>query len=617
MIEVKFDKSINSDYEIMIINNVNLLISHLVEKSYISKSIVSIIIAWDINEYITNFNTQRNTNHKRTNSKIGTGEATNLCYEEDNEKKIEIIISTHLYSCPDYFFSYLISLILGEYSLIYLDVSKFRYSNTDLKIDESKNFDNVIEYLFTKWFSPFYAQNIVNKMIVLDTDNLLSVFDSYIQEFKRNIKSSLFLCNSDDESYKNNWLQVYGTLIDETYYLIKSCFCSGIQFENIEKINCSDKTNDLYFIREILLEIKLNHDLLISNNDINLNRIRQLVLVYFELNSLKIRQKSNDISFHCLTNPKLLFRDHLIETEDRIVAFIDILGFKEMINDYEQNKSCSTLLQDLENTLRVVISNTIDKWKNKSITGFEIIGFEYKIFSDNICLSVPFFNSKSDFEFNLGVMLNIIKNFQFDLLAKNYLIRGGISIGSYYSNDNLIFSDGLIDAYILESKYAKYPRVLLDKKIISRIEKSFKNNLLAGTILFSSIDNLYFVNPFLSKDETLSKFDKLKSFIFDDENFDDDFTELLKLNSVIIEDMETQLNSELSNDSTISVINDNLEIEFQKLKQKELLVKQSYRDKIRNRKINSYPSDKVDWMINLLRWYFYGEISEFNFKKIN
>ncbi len=47
-----------------------------------------------------------------------------------------------------------------------------------------------------------------------------------------------------------------------------------------------------------------------------------------------------------------------------------------------------------------------------------------------------------------------------------FLIRGGISIGRLFHSDNFIFGDALIKAYELESKYAKYPRIILDDEVI-------------------------------------------------------------------------------------------------------------------------------------------------------
>jgi len=55
-------------------------------------------------------------------------------------------------------------------------------------------------------------------------------------------------------------------------------------------------------------------------------------------------------------------------------------------------------------------------------------------------------------------------------MTKGFFLRGGISTGSYFADDNMIFSKGLVNAYQLESKKAIYPRVIIDKNIVVRIQ---------------------------------------------------------------------------------------------------------------------------------------------------
>ena len=55
---------------------------------------------------------------------------------------------------------------------------------------------------------------------------------------------------------------------------------------------------------------------------------------------------------------------------------------------------------------------------------------------------------------------------QTDLLSKHGLLsRGGITLGDYYRDENIVFGSGLVDAYILENN-AETPRMLVDEKVI-------------------------------------------------------------------------------------------------------------------------------------------------------
>lgn len=48
------------------------------------------------------------------------------------------------------------------------------------------------------------------------------------------------------------------------------------------------------------------------------------------------------------------------------------------------------------------------------------------------------------------------------------LLRGGVSEGNYYQNNNISFGSGLVKAYELEDK-AKYPRIIFDRSMIEDI----------------------------------------------------------------------------------------------------------------------------------------------------
>jgi len=50
------------------------------------------------------------------------------------------------------------------------------------------------------------------------------------------------------------------------------------------------------------------------------------------------------------------------------------------------------------------------------------------------------------------------------------LIRGGITIGKIiHTETGIVFGQGLIDAYQLESRAAKYPRIILSDKLITKL----------------------------------------------------------------------------------------------------------------------------------------------------
>jgi len=129
--------------------------------------------------------------------------------------------------------------------------------------------------------------------------------------------------------------------------------------------------------------------------------------------------------------------------------FLDILGFSNIIEDYDTSYF-STSLQDLQESFVLTIETLLN---NKSLSDTDTMKYlEYQTFSDNVCISVPFFNNERDFLHNFNIIVSFVRGFQEIMMTKGFFLRGGISTGSYFADDNMIFSKGLVNAYQLESK---------------------------------------------------------------------------------------------------------------------------------------------------------------------
>lgn len=132
---------------------------------------------------------------------------------------------------------------------------------------------------------------------------------------------------------------------------------------------------------------------------------------------------------------------------EKYVAFLDVLGFKEMVYNSDGK------LDIYFNTIQTVLNN-INEDKPK---------IEYQLVSDSIILASDL--TKHDFI----TLLTVIQTIQAKCAIQNIWIRGAISIGSIYFNrqNNIVIGSGLNTAYLLETQ-AKYPRVIIDPKIISK-----------------------------------------------------------------------------------------------------------------------------------------------------
>lgn len=99
----------------------------------------------------------------------------------------------------------------------------------------------------------------------------------------------------------------------------------------------------------------------------------------------------------------------------------------------------------------------------------ESINFDLMQFSDSIVFSMPFLKEQ------FPIFIKIISSFQYDLFKRGLLCRGGIAYGKHFSRDGFVFSNGLIEAYKLEDKYAKYPRILVSNDLLDLIRIGIDN----------------------------------------------------------------------------------------------------------------------------------------------
>lgn len=137
------------------------------------------------------------------------------------------------------------------------------------------------------------------------------------------------------------------------------------------------------------------------------------------------------------------------------IAFLDILGFKNLVNDPE--RTC----QDILNVYEFVGERHKDFFTGEDENVRNSV--KMRIMSDSICLYVEA-NTRNA----LHLLMAYCVAFQHDLLimSPSIFVRGGISLGGMYVKEDIIFGPALTDAYLLEEKNAKVPRIIIRKKTL-------------------------------------------------------------------------------------------------------------------------------------------------------
>ncbi len=197
--------------------------------------------------------------------------------------------------------------------------------------------------------------------------------------------------------------------------------------------------------------------------------------------------------------------------EECIVAFLDILGFKNNVLNSQNDLS---ILENIVQSLKIV--NAIPSGGKKvsnSLEGERTIKIRSRFFSDSL---VFFLRKKPE---DIAHLFFIIRYLQDQLWHRGICLRGSINLGEMYwtrEDDNVTVGKGLIDAYETESTIAIYPRIIVSEELHALIEHENANSVPFGDERVTSLnqcinkdaDGLYFLdllNPRIrrAEDESL------------------------------------------------------------------------------------------------------------------
>lgn len=151
-----------------------------------------------------------------------------------------------------------------------------------------------------------------------------------------------------------------------------------------------------------------------------------------------------------------------IKFERRAVAFIDVLGFKELVRKAIICHEYKAILDDLISTLKSVVPS-FDKAVAGSIPKRLIPKHIY--ISDSIILSAPLKDDEIKAYDGLEVIIMRSIQLTHTLLSKGYLLRGGIEIGDVFHDKFNIIGPAYQDAYKLEAE-ASVPRIILGSNAV-------------------------------------------------------------------------------------------------------------------------------------------------------
>lgn len=150
------------------------------------------------------------------------------------------------------------------------------------------------------------------------------------------------------------------------------------------------------------------------------------------------------------------------EYSDRYCAFVDILGFRQLIGQLDNDETSFEALRAL--------LTRIHRAHSGSALDVNSTDFRAQSISDAVAISTNVSAS------GLAEIFKSLIALTLDLLVEGYFIRGAIVKAPLYHDDNMVVGKALVQAFHFESEVAKFPRIVVAREV--------RNDLIAiGTTL--------------------------------------------------------------------------------------------------------------------------------------
>lgn len=145
------------------------------------------------------------------------------------------------------------------------------------------------------------------------------------------------------------------------------------------------------------------------------------------------------------------------QLEERICAFVDILGFSNFVNGLNAATGA-----DREHKLAqlIKVNDQFEEERSRFTKDLRRQG-ALTYFSDNIFLSIPVSRANA-FE----LVCHYIDRICTALLIDGFLTRGAIVRGLIYHVENTVFGPAIVDASGVEKAVARFPRVVVKRNAV-------------------------------------------------------------------------------------------------------------------------------------------------------
>lgn len=139
------------------------------------------------------------------------------------------------------------------------------------------------------------------------------------------------------------------------------------------------------------------------------------------------------------------------EYQDRYCAFVDILGFRQLIGRLQADTGSFEALHALLKRIHGANSG--------AAMDADATDFRAQSISDAVAISTAIS------AIGLNQLFQSLQLLSLDLLCEGYFVRGAVVRAPLYHDDQTVFGEALVRAFHFESEVAKYPRIVVTREV--------------------------------------------------------------------------------------------------------------------------------------------------------
>jgi len=179
--------------------------------------------------------------------------------------------------------------------------------------------------------------------------------------------------------------------------------------------------------------------------------------------------------------------------QKRYTAYLDILGFKDLVDKSESNPDILKKIIKASALVNAFKDSVFLDQRDINLKAMQVSSFQMTAFSDSILISTL------ENAVGISMIMTLVPFMCLALLDEGIFVRGGISKGNLLHDDRMAIGKGLINAYEIESKHAIYPRVIIDPIVISDLKLIESRENQKSILRKQDFDGLWYVDFFEEK----------------------------------------------------------------------------------------------------------------------